>query len=285
MPEQKYASFAVEDLRENSQLFDDVDATITNVQFVNTPPSSAYQADGNPIFARVEFLLDGTAPEEERRVNQSYSLGATAGDQFTIASDGFGLIPKDDMVVSIRKGCKWAIFVTELQKCGVPSPLLRTGNFQVLVGLRGHFKRIPDPVRVFANADKRTKPGAANKPTYPPSTLCLAKLIAMPSEHAVGGKSNGAMKGGPILVPAPVIEESGDIDADTTPYLMAALNKAKGKLQRGQILIAVSRAAEGHPQKLVYGKRAQEEDYLNSLMDIGVLKYAPTEKGQPITAV
>lgn len=279
----KYASFATEDLRETSNLFDDVDATITGIKFTLTPPSDSYHADGNPIYARVDYLLDGSAPEEERRVNQSYSLGASAGDQFDISSDGFGLIPKDDTVNSIRKGSKWAIFVTELQNKGITSTMLRAGNFSVLIGLHGHFKRVADPVRNFSDLDQRTKPGAKKKSKFPPSTLVLVKLLALPGEVAAGGKSNGAVKSAPIASAQPIVEESGDIDTDTTPFLMAALAKAKGRLQRGQIMLAVSRASEGHANRTVFAKRAGEEEYLSSLAAIGVINYAPTEKGQPVT--
>ncbi len=279
----KHASFATEDLRENSQLFDDVDATITNIQFGTTPPSAAYVADGNPIYCRVDFLLDGSAPAEERAVNQSYSLGASAGDQFTISADGHSVDPKDESVTSLRKGSKFVMFTAALQSCGVTSTILREGDFSALIGIRGHFKRVLDPVRNFADKDKRTRPGKEKKVQYPPSTLVMVKLLGMPNEVAVGGKPNGAIKGSkPVIVPA-AIEESGDLDADTTPHLITALTKAKGKLQRGQILLAVSRAAEGYPQRQVYAKRAQDEDFLTSLTEMGIVEYQPTAKGQPVS--
>lgn len=284
MPETKYASFATEDLRESSNLFDDVDATITAIQFGKNPPASNYEADGNPIYGRVDYLLDGSAPAEERAVNQFYSLGATAGDQFDIAADGHGLIPKQDTVASLRKGSKWSMYTMALQACGVPNTILRAGNFAALIGLHGHFKRVLDPARTFADQDKRTRPNAQKKVAYPPSTLVLTKLLTMPNEVA---KANGAVKTAKtILTPVPMVamvEESGDVDTDTTPYLMAALTKAKGKLHRGQILLAVNRAADGNPQKQVYAKRAQEEDFLTNLSDMGLIIYAATDKNQPIS--
>src|SRR3990167_3467730 len=114
----KYASQVPEDMKEGTGLFDNVNAHITNIQFTKTPPEN-YQADGNPIYSDVSFLIDGEGPEEDRKAGQSYSLGAKAGDNFTISPDGYGLIPNNDDA-ELRKDSKWGTFVTSLAKEGMP---------------------------------------------------------------------------------------------------------------------------------------------------------------------
>src|SRR5579859_3672541 len=109
----KLASFAIEDMKEGSGLFDDVDATITNIRFTREAPDN-YTAEGNPLFVNLSLLLKGDGPEEERKVGQSYSLGAKAGDQFTVTGDGYGLVPNSDDA-AIRKDCKWGTICASLQ--------------------------------------------------------------------------------------------------------------------------------------------------------------------------
>src|SRR5262249_51641866 len=119
---QKYASFAGAKLREQTGLFDDVDAKVVAFKFSKEAPDN-YPAEGNPIFAYVSLLLDGDGPEDERTQVQIYNLGAKAGDEFTIGDDGYGLIPVDDAVNTGRKGSKFTIFTQALETAGVPATI------------------------------------------------------------------------------------------------------------------------------------------------------------------
>src|ERR1051326_9148920 len=92
---QKYASFAVEDMIESSGLFDNVDGVVSGAKFTKEAPDN-YQAEGNPIFFILGITLNGDGPVEDRTVSQTYSLGAQAGDNFTISSDGYALVPSND---------------------------------------------------------------------------------------------------------------------------------------------------------------------------------------------
>src|SRR6266851_2149258 len=117
---QKYASMSSKDTRENSTLFDNFDGTVTNVQFTKEAPDN-YEAAGSPIFGVLSLLLDGGSAENERKQTQSYSLGAKAGDEFTISPDGYGLIPTDDQTTSLRKGSKWDTLKCSFENEGVPT--------------------------------------------------------------------------------------------------------------------------------------------------------------------
>lgn len=274
---QKFASFATEDMKEGTGLFDDVDATLTNLQFTKEAPDN-YAAQGNPIFAVVHMLLTGDAPEEERKVSQSYSLGAQAGDNFTISEDGYKLIPTNDDAAP-RADSKFGTFCKYLQASQVPASLLKNGDFSKLIGLTGHFKRVADKERTFAEENGR----GARKSKFPPSTLVLTKLIALPGEKAVG-KSNGAATTVAPTTSAPAAS-SGDIDTDTWPYLEAVLKNNGGTFQRGKLTLKVSQAAAANARRTEIAKRAAEESYINSLVELGMVTYAAAEKGQPVSLV
>ncbi len=89
----KYASLAAKDTREASSLPSDFDGTITAFQFTKEAPDNYNPGEGNHIFGRITLGaivgVDGLADGYE----QSFSLGGKAGDEFSISSDGYGLIP------------------------------------------------------------------------------------------------------------------------------------------------------------------------------------------------
>lgn len=286
MAEQTYASFAVEDMKEGTGLFDDVDGTIRKFQFTKEPPDN-YQAEGNPIFAVVHFELKGDGPVEERMVSQSYSLGASAGDGFGVSEDGYGLIPTADGA-AVRKDSKFGTFAAALQNEGVPKTVLQAGDFSKLIGLSGHFKRVADKERNFGE-DKRTRPGQKSK--FPPSTLVLVKLHGMPGEAVKTTASATKATAAATTAPAAAApSSSGNVDVDTRAQelllaVMADAKKAGRTLQRSQITLAVSKAAMSDPNRAVYAKRAGEEAFLTLLAEIGAITYDATAKGQPVGLV
>jgi len=278
---QKYASFAVEDMKAGTGLFDNVDATITNIQHTKEPPDNYTMDGGNPIFANVSFLLDGDGPEEERRVNQVYSEGAAAGDNFTISNDGYGLIPSNAEAAP-RKDSKWGTFCAALQNEGVPRGVLAAGDFSKLIGLRGKFKRVADAERNFG-ADQRARPGQA-KSKFPPSTLVLVKLHALPGEKgkAVATPATASANTTASAPIANVTED--DLDVRALEMLEKAIaNTPKKQLQRSQIILAVTRAASEDPRKADIARRAADETFIVAMADAGYIGYRPAEKGQPLT--
>src|SRR4051794_18434740 len=92
----KRASFATEDMKEGGgNLWGSagpVRGTILGGVFTKEAPEG-YNFEGNPIFGKVNFLLAGDGPAEERTVDSSFALGAQSGDNFTISPDGQYLIP------------------------------------------------------------------------------------------------------------------------------------------------------------------------------------------------
>lgn len=280
----KFASFATEDLHEGSGLFDDCDLEIAKILLTKEPPDN-YQASGNPIFAIVTFndLTDGLSPED-RLKSQSYSLGAKAGDDFTIDASGAALIPSND-TAQVRKGTKFTTFTAALQSSGVPMPMLQSGDLAKLVGIKGRFKRIADPVRNFGDSEERNR---GDKKKFPPSTLVLVKLISLPGEKTTT-TGNAAPAAAPSTSATAAGEAgaggaTGDMDTDTFEFLQQALLKAKdGKLQRSQVMLAVSKMAVASTNRGAYAKHAADEGYLGRMVDAGMITYAKDEKGQTIS--
>lgn len=303
MPEQtKYASFATEDLKEQGNLFDNVNGRVTAFMFTKTPPPNytVDRKDAEPIFAILSLLIDGDAPVEERSVTQSYSLGATAGAEFAISDDGYGLIPLTEESVP-RKGSKFTTLTESFQKHGIAATLLKVGNFSMLIGLYAHWQRITDPPRNFSEDQLTTRKNKGSK--FPASTLCLTKVLSMPGETSVAkpsapaavaaapgvaaAKGKGAVAA--AAVDAPAFVETGDLDTDTIAVLTAALNASKttdsdGRkvLQRGQLTLAIGRQVPKNPNRTLYSKRAFDEGFLTELAGMGIVVYGQTETGQPV---
>lgn len=290
MSTEKRASFATEDMAEGgSGLFDNVRATIVGGKFTKEPPNENYTPDGNPIFAVVDFILAGDAPIEERKVNQSYSLGAQAGDNFNISTDGDFLIPISDES-KIVKGSKWGIFCRRLEAEGIPKTYLASFAFSDIKGLiDGQFKRLADEDRGFE--PKKDQKGK----NRPQTTLCLVKLFSevkdgklvpgkaaaasAPASASTGSPTTGSTAGSAATGGA----SSGDLDSDTLPYLEAALKANSGTLQRGRLTLAVSKQAADNPNRSVYGKHAGDEEYIKRLAEAGIVKYDAAGKGQPVS--
>ncbi len=274
----KYASLDPEDMKEGTGLFDNVNAKIAQIQYTKDAPEN-YQAEGNPIFANVDFLLDGTGPEEERKVSQSFALGASAGDNYDISEDGYGLLPKSDESV-LRKDSKWGTFVGSLKTAGVPASVLQAGDASAFIGIYGLFKRIADKERNFSE-DQRTRPGQQRKSKFPPSTLCLVKLHAMPGEQPkTAGKTTAAPA---TTASAPAPAAGGDVDLDTEAWgYVETILKEKGSVQRGGLTLLVSKAAMDNANRSAIAKHAQSEAFIEKMAELGFVTYGKAEKGQPV---
>lgn len=276
MAEQKYASFAPEDVKEagGSNLWDNVDAKITGFKFTKEMPNG-YQItpqpgeEISPIGVQIDFEIEGSSPVEERRVNQFFSVGAKVGLSFDISADGFGLVPKvEDAQLYSSNFTK---FVRSLVENGLPAPVVAAGDFGKIVGLGGHFKRIEDK-----NGRERTwkdKKGVEHKEL--PKVLLCTKVLTLPGTSvagAVAGPSSAATQA-----------EDFNLDAATSDYLVAALAAKKKPLQRSQLVLIVSQQAVADPNRAAIAKRAAEEEFLNTLNELGIVKYAAAEKGQPVS--
>lgn len=284
MSEQKRASFATEDMSEGGGGLWGTDgpvaAKLLKGVFNQTPPSENYVAEGNPIFGHATFVIDGEGPEEERTVTDSWALGAAAGDNFDIGGDGDFLVPKIEGA-SIRKDCKFGTFASSLQNEGVPKTVLQSFAWSELTGLHGQFKRLVDKERNFTDRPNQ------RKSKFPPSTLCLVKLLAMPGEKKAGpavAKTTSAPAG--TTAPAAGTPAGGaDLDGAAWGYLETVLKEKGGSEQRGRLTLAVSKAAMKDANRQALARRASEESFIGTLVDAGLVTYASTEKGQPVTLV
>lgn len=273
------ASFAIEDMSEGGGNFfgaaGPARAKLVGGRFTKEAPDGYNTEGGNQIFGVADFLLPGDGPEEERRYNQSFSMGGKSGDEFTISENGDYLVPTT-AESRLVKTSKFGIFAASLQNEGVPKPIMQAFAWSVIAGLDGDWKRIADPKREgLSNDNKKSK--------YPPSTLCLVKLHAMPGEAAKAAPATTASNTAAAPTTAPAVQTTGDLDADTFEFLKKVLSENNGTMQRGRITLAVSKAVGEHPQRQAYAKRASEESFLNTLADAGMVKYAAAEKGQPVT--
>lgn len=269
---QKYASMSAKDTRENSTLFDNIDATITNAQFTKEAPDN-YEAAGSPIF----FVLTLAGAGDEDRYAQSYSLGAKAGDEFTISGDGFGLIPVDDTVTSIRKGSKFDTLKCSFENEGVPSTVFENGDMSKLIGLFAHYKRVNDPERNFSGGSPR------KESKFKPQTLICVKVLSLPGE-AAPGKAIGNRVGTVDQITAKTAPE-GDLDTVTGQYLLEVLGSAKdNKVQRSQLTLLLSKAAMKDPRRQDIARRGSDEAFIATLVEAGIVNYDPAAKPQYVAA-
>lgn len=271
--QQQYASMAIEDFKESSGLFDNVNAVITGIQLTTTPPDN-YAVEGSPIFANVSFLIDGEGDPDERAVSQGYSLGGAAGVNYDVSTNGYGLVPKTPEA-SLRKDSKWGTFMAALANEGFPKPALQAGDLSALIGLHGTWKRIADKERSFANARQ------SNVRKFPPSTLVCIKILDLPGAKNVAPAVTATV--GPQST-APGAEGDFDLDATTFAYLSEVLAKSGGKVQRSKLVLLVSQVAMKDPNRKAIALRASEEAFLNAMTDAGVIKYDGTAKPQIVVA-
>ncbi len=291
----KRASFATEDMKEGSSLFDNVRGVVVAGKFTKEAPDN-YTADGNPIFAvlKLRLALEKTEGESDEdhaaRINQaqSYSCGAQSGDNFTISPDGDYLIPNTDES-AIRKDCKFGTLATSLQREGVSKTVMADFAFSKIVGLDGQWKRIADKERTFAE-ERQARGGPGKKKSFPPSTLCLVKLYALSGETAAtkpNGKAKSAIETAPAGSTAPAADVSGeDLDTETFGFLEGVLKTAaaKGKtVQRSQLTLLLSRAAAASPNKQAIARRGPEEAFLASMVATDLINYDPAASPQVVS--
>lgn len=301
-----FASFDPSDMKQGGSLFDNVDLEIVAGTRYSMEAPDNYHAEGHPIFAWVEYFMYSLPDERKdknepdpRRVNQSYSLGAKSGENFTISEDGNYLIPVEGNVDSdgkiiepLRLDSKFGTYVDALKKEGVPATILRGGNISGLVGLKGRFVRKADKERNFGDS----KPAGDGKKN-PPSTLVLAKApYQLPGGQAATPTTAAAKPAATTTAPAtsaPAAEVSGDLDSKTGIYLAKVVKSKNGKVQRSQLTLLVAQAAMKDPQRQEIAKRAQDEAFLLPMNEAGgvldengeivALKYDPTAKPQVVT--
>lgn len=251
---------------EGTGLFDDVDGTILAVLFTTEAPEN-YEADGNPLFANVSILLDGDGAEADRTVNQSFSLGGKSGDNFSIAEGGTGLIPEHDHA-TVNKSTKWGIFVEALRKEGVTPSILDDGDMAKLTGLYAHFNRTADKERKGLKNTRTSK--------FPLTTLVVTKIHALPGAKSV---SKGAGKS--AAATAPESDGGETLDDKCGRYLLDILASKDGKVQRTQLALLASKAAQKDPDRLPISKRMADEAFLSTN---AAWTYDASSKGQLITA-
>lgn len=287
MSETKYASFAPKDVKEisGSSLWDNVNATITGFKFTKELPAN-YKIEPragetvSPIGVDVNFEVEGSAPVEERRVSQFFSAGTKAGLSWNISEDGYKLVPKVEGAEIYASN--FSKFVRSMVENGLDVAVIEAGDFSKILGLKGHFKRIEDKdaqerTRTFTKRD-----GTQGSETSKPKILLCTKVLAQPT-----GKGASTSAATPA---ADAASEDFDLDSATADALLTALKAKKGKaVQRSQILVLVSNVvmlgADGkpNPNRAAIAKRAQEEEFLNSMTELGIVKYDAAGKGQPVS--
>ena len=252
----KYASQAPDDFQESTGLADNFDATISGFKFTDVPPSESYTTEGTPLFSNWSFTLEGGEV-----VSQSYSMGATAGANFDISSDGYGLLPKSDDS-TLRKDSKHGTIIASLATEGLPKAILQSGDMSKLIGLKGHFKRVADKERSF------TSERAGAKKRFPPSTLVCTRIISLPG---VGAVAKNEVPARATALPD-LLDRYDDIDTRAGQYLAQVVKARKGSVQRSQLLLLVSKAAADGgdvADKAAIAKRSMDEGFLKSISDAG----------------
>lgn len=275
MAAQKYASWAAKDTREASSLPSDFDAVIAAAKFTKEAPDG-YQAEGNPIFAVIDLLQDGDGAESERTVQQSYSLGGKAGDEFAISDDGYGLIPTGDET-AIRKGSKFDMFKCSLENVGVSEAITAAGTLEALIGIKAHWKRIDDAK--LLGKEREFVGGKKSTSKFPPQTLVATALVDSKGAGKATAKASTASA-------SSAADSEADIDTLAGQFLIDVLGAAKdNKVQRAQVTLLVSKAAMKDGRRTEIAKRASDEGFLASLAETGLIAYDPAAKPQVVTLV
>lgn len=275
------ASFDPEDIKKpgsgGSSLWDNVDATITGFRFTKDVPEG-YKLEARqgqtekpePIFAYIDFEIDGTAPVAERRVQERCSVGSSSGRFFDVSADGYRLIPRtDDAQLWSNNFTK---LIATMVDNGLPRPIAKAGDFSKIINLKGHFKRVEDKdagyKRTWTNKKGETK---EENPRY----LACTQVIALPGNNA------------PAATTTTSANDNFDLDSAASQYLQDVLTSRKGKaLQRSQITLLVQQAASKDIEhRAAIAKRASDLDFLQNLNELGIIRFDPSEKGQPVTAV
>lgn len=257
MSKQAFASLDPENFSTGSGLFDDVDGVVTGAHFTNEPPDG-YTADGNPLFFVLEIQIDGA----DGPVEQRYSMGGKAGDQFTVSDDGLGLIPEGPHS-RLGASSKFGLFMAALKTEGFPIASLggEDGNMGALVGLRAHFNRIPDPER----KGLQQRPGQKEK-KYPESTLVVTKIHALPGEKPATAKKAtttakpAAGKATSKPAAAPVADDEDIQVAEETLVVLLAANN--GTIQKSKLPILAARELAKHPRRQEVSKLIYSEPFL-----------------------
>jgi hypothetical protein len=253
MSKQAFYSLDPEGFSQGGGLFDDVDAVVTRAQFTTEAPEG-YTAEGNPLFFVLGLQIDGADDEVEQR----YSMGAKAGDNFSISEDGLGLVPEGPGS-KLGGSSKFGLFMAALKAANFPIGTLSgtDGSLANIVGLRAHFNRMPDPERKGLQTGKKEK-------KYPETTLVVTKVHALPGEKAAkkGGKKDAAAPKGAAASKQSAEASEEDIQvAEET--LMAVIAAKGGSVQKSQLPLLVARELAKHPRKAEIGKLVYSEDFLN----------------------
>ncbi len=269
---QKYASFAVEDMKEGSNLFDNVRGKITKLIYTNEPPDN-YVVEGAYIGAKLFLELAGDAPVEERQVSQDYNTGASTAANWKISDDGFGLIPVDpENIVPLRKDSKFGTLMAAFGNEGVPKPILQAGNLSAFVGLDAQWLRVADKERNFVNDSRK------QKSKFPPSTLVSSKIYALPGAKSATPANTAA--------PAASVASDGDFDTIVGGFLMTVLEKkakeGKSSVQRSGLGLLLSQAAAKEERRQDIARRGADEGFLATLVEAGVITYDASAKPQVV---
>jgi len=259
MSKQAFASLDPENFSTGSGLFDDVDGVVTGAHFTNEPPDG-YTADGNPLFFVLEIQIDGA----DGPVEQRYSMGGKAGDQFEVSEDGLGLIPAGPHS-RLGASSKFGLFMAALKTEGFPIASLggEDGNMGALVGLRAHFNRIPDPER----KGLAPRPGQKEK-KYPESTLVVTKIHTLPGEKPATGKKAAATakpaagKSTTTTKAAPATADNDEDIQAAEETLVALLVANNGTIQKSKLPILAARELAKHPRRQEVSKLIYSEPFL-----------------------
>lgn len=224
-------------------LYDDVVIEVKSIEYTNEYPSENYNApDGveSPLFARLTIRVDGA---EEDIVDNIY-LGNAASNNFSPTDDGKDLVPAGEGVRLSDKS-KWAIFVGSAIGAGVPdvwSDNEDSYDVTSLEGYRFHVKRLP--------TNSGFKRQAKNGKEYEDTAINVTRVISAPGETPKGkGKTAAAPAKGKAVAkgkPAPEPETDGDeldVDATAIELLNGFLKENKGKIQKSQITLLVTKYA------------------------------------------
>jgi hypothetical protein len=215
LPEREGISFSPDNFE--SGLVDDIDATITSVDCVTW----SYNGKAQPAPAG----KIGFKPDDAEAFEQHYSAGSL--DRIYPADDGSTFFRKGSSKGSagLGSGSNFAMFIISLVEQGYPKDKL--DNIRNLVGLYGHFARVPQPERAGLAAQK--------KEGDRPKTILICKTIHKLPWEKEGNVKLAQAQGKQVAAPTPISKPNGspaaqnqypaDLFTTAVAYAMSVLEK------------------------------------------------------------
>jgi len=215
---------------------DDVDVDWTDCSWV------LFNYAGKRTENELAFRVQGVT-EDGQRMDQHYTAGKTALENFVPTEDGKGLKKVGTKSV-MPTGSNFSLLMTSLINAGFPRDRLARGRADSMDNLRVHMKSVPQPERKGL-LNPATAPGGG-----PKTILVVQKIIHLPEQKRVMFKAALSPAGvavgtGPAAMapqvgtsaPAatPQADDGGEAETNAVNAVLEILVASDGQIAKGKL--------------------------------------------------